>query len=136
MTPPRVLIIDDEPDFGALVERVAIGLGFEAKFTTRAREFQDAVGCFRPDVIVLDIVMPDMDGIELIRWLRGVDCRARVIVASGYNPAYTHMAQVLGSRGEDGRALAVTTLNKPVRIADLRAALLDAATPAGSNGNV
>jgi DNA-binding response OmpR family regulator len=116
----RLLVVDDQPDFGRLVARVAGEMGYEVQVTTNGDDFMAAFGVFDPDLIVLDVVMPDRDGIELIRWLAGQPCRARIIVATGYNPSYARMTKLIGTALGN---LSVTTLSKPTPIATLRAAL-------------
>jgi CheY-like chemotaxis protein len=64
--------------------------------------------------------MPEMDGIELIRWLGDVGCASRVILISGASLAYSKMATRLG---EDGARMDMTSLRKPFWLADLRTAL-------------
>lgn len=116
----KVLVIDDEIEFGRLVGRVANELGHEVEITTNATQFMESIGRFKPDLIVMDMVMPGTEGIELIRWLTKAQYKARVIVATGYNPEYAKMAALMAKA--EG-ILDVSTLNKPVRLADLRAAL-------------
>ena len=70
--------------------------------------------------MVVDLIMPDIDGMELIQWLAEVDARARVIVITGYSPEYASLAKMLG----EGKGLnAVKALTKPIKVGDLRAAL-------------
>jgi CheY-like chemotaxis protein len=126
MTSKRLLVIDDEVDFANLVARVGRAMDFEVEVTTSGRDFKEAVPRFRPDIIVLDIIMPEIDGIELINWLAQRGTAARVIVATGYNPSYAKMAQVLGTAHG---IISVKTLLKPVALADLQAALRAAAQP-------
>ena len=120
MSGERILVIDDEADFLTFVHRVARQLDFEVEVTTDAGAFKQIYARFNPTVIVLDIVMPRTDGIELIRWLADMGCTARVVVISGFDPNYSKMAQTLGS----GIGLAsIVRLQKPVSVADLKSAL-------------
>jgi DNA-binding response OmpR family regulator len=124
MTEKRLLVIDDEPGFGAFVQQVAEGEGFTVCVTTRADEFKEALATFRPNIIALDVVMPDVEGIELLRYLADTNWTGPVLVISGYNPDYLRLAKALGgSRGLPS----VTTLTKPIHARDLRAALTTAA---------
>lgn len=115
----RLLVIDDAADFGAFVRHVAVKLDFEVEVTTDPREFKEIYKRFAPSIIVLDIVMPDTDGIELIRWLVAARCTSRIIIVSGFDPNYAKIADILGSVAG---LTSITRLSKPVRVADLRRA--------------
>jgi two-component system KDP operon response regulator KdpE len=120
----RVLIIDDEQAFARFVEKVASGLGYDAIVTSTADAFRSAYRAVPPDVIVLDIVMPDEDGIELIDWLVGQGCRAHILIISGYGATFADAAQTIA---ETKGKLRVTQLQKPITLAELRAQLEAAA---------
>jgi two-component system, OmpR family, response regulator len=67
---PRVLVVDDEEH---ITELVAMGLGyngFKVDRVASGRAALDAVGRQRPDLIVLDVMLPDLDGFEVARRLR------------------------------------------------------------------
>jgi two-component system, OmpR family, response regulator len=69
-TPHRILVVDDEP---SIVDAVATALryeGFEVHQATTGREALAAVQDDPPDLIVLDIMLPDLDGLEVTRRLR------------------------------------------------------------------
>ena len=87
--------------------------------TDNADAFKRAYETFAPTLIVLDIVMPRTDGIELIKWLIERGATASIIVASGYNALYAKMAATLGS----DRGLSVSFLDKPFKIDALRDAI-------------
>ncbi|MFT5180246.1 MAG: DNA-binding response OmpR family regulator [Alphaproteobacteria bacterium] len=120
MTAGRLLIVDDEPDFGEFVRKVAVGMGFEVTVTDRAVAFQQAYKQVDPTVLILDIIMPYTDGIELLMWLADQKCTARIIIATGYTEQYGWMAEILGKA--HGLAFE-TVLNKPMTPDKLRAAL-------------
>ena len=119
----RLLVVDDEPGFVKLVERVAVEMEFDVTATTRGSQFRELHDSILPDVIVLDIVMPEVDGIELVQWLAERGTRAAVILVTGYNPSYAEAAKILA----DVKGLvSVRTYTKPVSIKDLRQALASA----------
>jgi DNA-binding response OmpR family regulator len=120
MTEKRLLIVDDEVAFGISVRRVAEKLGFEVEVTTRGHDFKEVYNRFDPTVVILDMVMPEMDGIELVEWLGSVRCAARIIIVSGYTPIYAKLAVTLG---EAKGLLSISRLAKPVSVAALTAAL-------------
>jgi CheY-like chemotaxis protein len=115
-----VLILDDETEFAQFVFKVAEGLHYEARVTHSSKEFKAAYARAKPDTIVLDIVMPEEDGIEVVKWLVSQGYDGRVIIVSGYSPHYLRMARILG---EMNGLMIITQLEKPVKLADLRDAL-------------
>lgn len=121
----RLLIVDDEPRFAAFVERVAEPLGYDVEVTNHGREFKSAYQRQQPDTVVIDMVMPDIDGNELVLWLVEQRCAAEIIIITGYHPDYAVNARLLA---EFKGLRSVATLSKPVSISRLREAL---ANPGG-----
>jgi CheY-like chemotaxis protein len=120
MTTKRVLIVDDEPDFLIVVRRVAERLGYEVETMTDGGNFKQAYARFDPTVVILDMIMPEVDGIELVQWLSRVGCKAQIIVISGFTPVYSETAVNLGkAKG----LLSISRLAKPVSLATLTATL-------------
>jgi DNA-binding response OmpR family regulator len=119
MAEKRLLVVDDRPELGEVVRRAAESIGYEVKVTVHANEFMRVFEEFDPTVVVLDIVMPDIDGIELVKWLyeRGTD--AKVFVTTAFNSHYAQMAEALG----EAKGLDVSFIKKPFRITELREAL-------------
>ncbi|HNW78838.1 MAG TPA: response regulator [Candidatus Competibacteraceae bacterium] len=120
MSEKRLLVIDDEPEFGELVRKVAVGLGYEVRVTTQGRAFQEAYHALRPTTIVMDMVMPEMDGNELVLWLMEQQYDAHLIIITGYSPDYARDARALA---EFNGLRSVQTLTKPIGLARLREAL-------------
>lgn len=116
----HLLIVDDERDFGEFVRTVAETMGYTVKVTEKAADFQKSYITNPPTNIILDMVMPGVDGVELINWLAVEKCTAKIIVVTGFNPRYIELAEDLG--GAKGLAH-ITTLTKPVALTDLRQAL-------------
>ena len=79
---PRILVVDDEEH---ITELVAMGLGyngFDVERVSTGRAALDSIDKRRPDLIVLDVMLPDLDGFELARRLRqseGAGTRVPVI---------------------------------------------------------
>jgi CheY-like chemotaxis protein len=129
MAAKRLLIVDDEPRFAAYVERVADGLGYEVEVTHHGRDFMRAYQRAVPDVVIIDMVMPDIDGNELILWLVQHRCEADVFIITGYDPDYAINARLLA---EFKGLRSVTSLSKPVSVSSLRQAL---ALPGGERAD-
>ena len=120
MPEQRLLICDDEPAFGRFVQNVAEQLDYAVQVTTDGRAFMHAYETFKPTTIILDMIMPGMDGNELILWLAERQCSARLIIITGYLPDYAEHAKVLAEY--KGLRPAIT-LSKPIEVAELRAVL-------------
>src|SRR5271156_3889395 len=61
----RLLLIDDDPGLRRVVKKMAEGMGFEVVDTEDPRFFIKTVRGWRPSVVILDLMMPGADGIEL-----------------------------------------------------------------------
>jgi len=112
----RLLVIDDEPDIAQYIGQVAEGLGYETRVTTDAENFKESYNGFEPDVIVLDVVMPEIDGIELVKYLATQECGARILVISGYAQRYLDNTKALG---EAFGLMSVTAMSKPIELPKL-----------------
>ena len=120
MTDRRLLVVDDEQDFGKFVAEVAASVGYEVHVTSGGAEFIRAYGEQKPSVVVLDVIMPDMDGTEIANWLCEQRFDGHVIVVTGYAPMYADLVATLGTT----KGLrSVTKILKPVRAETLRDAL-------------
>ena len=67
----RVLVVEDDADALDMLVDVLLAQGAEARGTANGVDAVDLVRSFRPDVLVSDIGLPDMDGYALIRKVRG-----------------------------------------------------------------
>ncbi|MFT5440510.1 MAG: DNA-binding response OmpR family regulator [Alphaproteobacteria bacterium] len=116
----RVLAMDDDKGFRDFLKAFLEKSECRWKIASDMGEFELAYRDLDPTVILLDMVMPGTDGIEVMQWLTEQSYGSRLVLISGYNPMYTDSAKSLGS----ARGLAdVISLQKPVRLAALREAL-------------
>jgi EAL domain-containing protein (putative c-di-GMP-specific phosphodiesterase class I)/ActR/RegA family two-component response regulator len=113
----RLLVIDDEPGFGQAVKRVAQAAGFDVTVTADAAAFMSAARLWHPTVIMLDLKMPDTDGIQLLRTLAADKCIARIVLTSGAEGKVLDTAIQLGR--ERGLRMG-EPLPKPMRVDSLR----------------
>ncbi|HEY3078700.1 MAG TPA: response regulator [Chloroflexota bacterium] len=96
---PTILVIDNSPDFGELVARYVRPYGWEAVTALDAEQGMSTARILRPNVILLDVLMPDRDGWELLASLKA-DSGTRdvpVLVCSVLNEP--QLASALGAAG-------------------------------------
>lgn len=125
MERPRLLLIDDEPALAAFVANAAGLSGYSAQVATDYVEFRDKFLENRPNMVALDLGMPGMDGVELLRFLAEEGYASPVLIISGFD------RRVLESAFRLGQALGLSMagpLEKPVRLEELEA-LLNALRP-------
>jgi two-component system OmpR family response regulator len=79
MAGERLLLVDDEENLRSMLEAALRHSGFDVAVATTGREAIDAVPETRPDVIVLDVMLPDLDGFEVCRRLRSDGTRTPVV---------------------------------------------------------
>jgi len=108
-----VLVVDDEQLVRELARDILKRYGYTVLMASGGEE---AVELYRQHsgtvaLVVLDILMPDIDGVETFHRIREIDPSARVIISSGYDEA--HAADKLMQEG------AAAFVQKPYRIADL-----------------
>ncbi|HJV86068.1 MAG TPA: EAL domain-containing response regulator [Noviherbaspirillum sp.] len=79
----RLLILDDDTEMGKMIGLVAQKAGFVVRICVDAEQFFAELGSWAPSHIALDLVMPAVDGVEVLRRLANHRCRARIIITSG-----------------------------------------------------
>jgi two-component system, OmpR family, response regulator len=75
----RLLVVDDEPNIVELLSASLRFAGFEVATATNGQEALTTARTFRPDLALLDVMMPGMDGFELVRRLRGEGARVPLL---------------------------------------------------------
>jgi len=112
----RVLIVDDEPDFVELIREFVARSGYEPLLACNGPEALRKVREERPHIVLLDIRMSGMDGIEVLRKIREIDREVGVIMLTALNDS--------GVRRRSLRLGAFDYLVKPLDFKDLERVLL------------
>jgi two-component system response regulator HydG len=81
---PTLLAIDDEPGMLALVERFARGLNFNVVCHPEGRGAIDQVSQLHPDVVLVDLQMPEVNGLDVLKAIREVDPQCNVVLMTGH----------------------------------------------------
>lgn len=120
--PRKLLILDDELIVAQTVALAAERHAFAVRISESPEAFFSDVADFEPSHVIIDLLMPGMDGVEVLRNLAARECDAKIIMMSGRGSKVLEAAQRVGIE----RGLRITgTLPKPFKPAELRA-LLDA----------
>ena len=93
-------MVDDEPNIGALLAATLRLAGLETRIATSGLQALSTAREFRPDLIVLDVMLPDLDGFEVAKRLRFVGCPARVLFLSARD-AVEDRVSGLAAGGDD-----------------------------------
>jgi len=119
----RLLILDDDPHIGKMVQLIAESVGLAARFMTNTVEFFRAVDEWHPTHIAVDLVMPEMDGVEVLVKLADRKCRAKIIITSGVG---TRVLDAAGRSANEHGLNISGVLSKPFSPRTLRALLVGA----------
>ena len=112
---PRILLVDDEPSIRAALTRALERDGHQVLAASDGRQALEIATRESPELVVTDIRMPVMDGLELLRHLGQLEPPIPVVIMSAYaSPEATAEAKRLG---------AYAVLAKPFKLPELRAAV-------------
>ncbi len=112
MTPAQLLVVDDEADICRLLKEILEDEGYEIALAETAAKARELRRARRPDLILLDIWLPDCDGVTLLKeWATGAPLDTPVIMMSGHGTVETAV--------EATRLGAYDFLEKPLSIAKL-----------------
>lgn len=112
MTVTRILVVDDEADIRTLVDEILSDEGYRVATAGNAAEARDKISTTSPDLVLLDIWMPDTDGITLLKeWSGDAGPNCPVVIMSGHGTIETAI--------EATRLGAADFIEKPVSIAKL-----------------
>lgn len=75
--------MDDDQDFGEYLRSIAQAENFDVLLISDAADFQNQYRSFKPDMIILDLGIPQIDGIELLRLLKTENCLCPIAIMSG-----------------------------------------------------
>ena len=112
----RMLVIDDEEDICEIIAELGESRGLDVRTVSNPERVEHVLGDFTPDFIMLDLMMPGTDGVELLRLLAQHVKAAKICLISGSDMRVLNSARRLaGAHGLD----VVAALEKPLNIAAL-----------------
>ncbi len=118
---PRILIVDDDEPFRIAMRNAFLRRGYDVSLAGNADEAHAAMRQESPDYAVVDLRMPGVNGLEVVRALRALTRPPQVVVLTGYG--------TIGTAVEAIRLGAINYLNKPADAEEVEAALLGKRPP-------
>src|SRR6185503_1146674 len=113
---PRILVVDDEESITQLVSTVLRYEGFEVECAGSGRAAVKLTDRFRPDLVVLDVMLPDLDGFEVYRRLSATEPRVPVLFLTAKDqPADRVHGLTLGADDYVGKPFSLEELVARVR---------------------
>ena len=94
MEPEQILVVDDEEAIREVVSTMLESKGYHCTAVCNGRAAQEQVRRQAPDLVLSDMIMPEMDGIKLLEWLRNFDPEVPVIMVTAIHDisvSYTHL---------------------------------------------
>ncbi len=116
----RLLIVDEDGAVTAFVGRVAKNVGYAVATASSGTSFLQLLESFRPSLIMIELQLPDTDGVELLRSLGARACTANVVLLGGGDERVLAAAHELGM---SHRLAMCGTLTKPIQAAELQTKL-------------
>jgi len=118
--PPRVLIVDDDVESSEILRASLVALGYVVDHSSHGADALMAARLVRPDVVLLDVMMRPLGGMEVLKHMRTLDATVPVImVTAADDPTLIRAAREMGAYGY---------LVKPVEDQRLRRMLSEAVT--------
>ena len=111
--PPKILVVDDKWENRSVLSSLLQPIGFELVEATNGQEGLEKAAAFRVDAIITDLVMPVMNGFEMMRYIRASpELKDVVIIASSASTFDVHLQSSLSAGSDD-------FLPKPVQVDEL-----------------
>jgi len=118
MSKAKIYILDDEPDMVELLSEVVNSISPDSLGFTQGSVFFEQAEVFTDgSILILDLNMPEMDGIEVMRRLAGMSNPPALILVSGHDAGVLHSAEKLC---EAHKLELITSLSKPLSLDNLR----------------
>jgi DNA-binding response OmpR family regulator len=79
----RVLVVDDEPEIAEMICDVLVGFGYVVEIAHNGADAMGLMAQFRPEAVLLDVLMPGMTGADVLAWLRQEHPGVSVVMVTG-----------------------------------------------------
>jgi YesN/AraC family two-component response regulator len=113
----KILIVDDEAIILMSWEKALKSAGYEVTTALNGKEAIEIVHDHKPDIVITDLIMPEMDGVELCRRILKINPQTKVVLLSGYSEMLRIKRDFINAGGRD------VFLTKPLYEDDIIAAV-------------
>ncbi|WP_433788611.1 response regulator transcription factor [Actinoplanes sp. CA-252034] len=97
----RVLVVDDEPNISELLGTALRFVGYDVRVAGTAGQALALAEAFRPDLVVLDVMLPDLDGFQVSRRLRGLLPQIRIVFLTARDQAVDAVTGLTEAGGDE-----------------------------------
>jgi DNA-binding NtrC family response regulator len=118
----KLLVVDDQNGITKVVEMIARQLGINARSLNSSAQATETFMAFKPDVLMLDMIMPEKDGIDVLNEILLTGIPVKVVLTSGFGESYLRLAEGVAKFHDNQN---VSILRKPFRREELMKLLAD-----------
>ena len=108
----KLLVIDDQTGITKVVEMIAKQVGLNARSLNSSAQATETFLVFKPDIVILDMIMPEKDGIDVLNEILLTGIPVKVVLTSGFSESYLRLAEGVAKFHENPN---VSILRKPFR---------------------
>ncbi len=108
----KLLVIADQVGITKVVEMIARQLGLATRSLNSSAQATETFIAFKPDILILDMIMPEKDGIDVLNEVLLTGLPVKVVLTSGFSDSYLRLAEGVAKFHENPN---VSVLRKPFR---------------------
>src|ERR1700748_3325169 len=112
----KLLVIDDQTGITKVVEMIARQLGLNVRSLNSSAQATETFIAFKPNILMLDMIMPEKDGIDVLNEILLTGYPVKVVLTSGFSESYLRLA---GGGAKSHETPVVSILRKPFRREEL-----------------
>ena len=112
----KLLVIDDQTGITKVVEMIARQLGLDVRSLNSSGQATETFIGFKPDILMLDMIMPEKDGIDVLNEILLTGIPVKVVLTSGFSESYLRLAEGVARFHDNPN---VSILRKPFRREEL-----------------
>jgi CheY-like chemotaxis protein len=118
----KLLVLDDQTGITKVVELIARQLGLDVRSVNSSAQATETFIEFKPDVLMLDMIMPEKDGIDVLNEVLLTGIPVKVVLTSGFSDSYLRLAEGVAKFHDHPN---VSVLRKPFRREEVMKLLSD-----------